>query len=213
MDGHVVADELADHVDLLSMPSTSLVQSRVPTKSFSVRARRMPPSTRAAAALVLLRVDHPDAVGRDGEVVDVRRVPGMRRSCRTRNVSELSSLSRAPRRSSPTAPVSQAFVLWGSSPRARITPPSRGCLARTRSSRRSVAPFELTASRGTGRADLDSGKARTSVGLAGLPAEGGRDSEPSWWCARRRPRSAPPTRDHRHDRCRHSGASSASRQT
>ena len=57
----------------LSTPSTSLVQSRRPTSTFSTLGRRMPPSIlNSGRALVSLGVDDPVAGRRDGDGVDVR---------------------------------------------------------------------------------------------------------------------------------------------
>ena len=61
----------------LSTPSTSFVQSRPPTTSFSTRGRMGPPSILSfGATLVLLGVDHEDTRPRDGEVVDIGPAPG-----------------------------------------------------------------------------------------------------------------------------------------
>jgi hypothetical protein len=82
-------------------------------------------------------------------------VPGMRRSCSTRSVSGASSLRRAPRRSSPRVPVSQAFVDCCSSVTARMNPPSLRCLARIRSSRLTLRRSNSRRAEDPGRAGLD----------------------------------------------------------
>ena len=93
-------------------------------------------------------------------------VPGMRRSCRTATDSETSESSRAPRRSSPIAPVAHAFVLCFSSDSATAMPPSFPHFWRSRSSslalrrsysRRADDPATPTSSGGAstaGRLDL-----------------------------------------------------------
>lgn len=56
----------------------------------------------------------------------------MRRSWSTWTRAHCRASSRAPRRSSPSAPRAQAAVLCGSADKARKTPPSKGWAARTR---------------------------------------------------------------------------------
>ena len=138
-------------------------------------------------------------------------------------MSEASSLSFWPRRSSPTAPVSQAFVDCGSSVTARIRPPSFGCFSRIRASRlawrrsysrRAEAPG-VPGSMGSGSRDGRRAPSSTSGG-AGEASSGGwrgssRGSGRSWWTARRSPRPGPAARHRRPGRRRRTGASSASR--
>ncbi len=95
------------------------------TKSFSTFGRRMPPSIfnsgRPSYRFASI-TQMPAAVMAMWSMLAFE--PGIRRSCSTAIDADTSESSRAPRRSSPTAPVAHAFVLCFSSDRATAMPPS-----------------------------------------------------------------------------------------
>jgi hypothetical protein len=128
-DGTHEADLLKDAVDELgAIPATEeqLLGARTEEATLDLERRTAP---------VALRVDDVDAGRRDSDVVDVGAGAGDAAVVEYSECVGGELVELLASRSSPMAPVSQAFVDCGSSVTARKKPPSFGCFSRIRASR------------------------------------------------------------------------------